>query len=604
MQLSRALLVIDGQGDFCEGGSLAVPGGEANMRALVSCIDAVDVIFLSMDSHNAQHVANASSWTGPDGRPLAPFSHIQHEAGIFYARQEVMGENGTVKSITTPHVHCCLDETKVVQHMFNPELTSRPGLQASYTPNVASGTLVPDLYLWPNHCVLGTAGHQIHPVLMKAIIASRKPYYIYQKGDDRYTESFSVFERSDEVVINKKLVKALRDKYDRIYVGGLASTHCVLISMLHLQQLLSPKVFAEKCYLLTDCISKVDAGIAYSLYMQEKHNLCVNLFTHKLTSGELRRIHLLPPRSEYLRLQEQYERYYWELFTAEGGYKDFLFRNPADPVPEYVDPDVDYPRYVEQTYIRPINPTVPALVADLSWTHLSVVIENKTGKRPVWAHLDRPDIGGAPRENPYSGVHAIQGRGLLGSYGPNYAADILIYCKEPDRIFAYLMVRPDSHQVWATPGGMLNPGETPQRAAYREFAEEILNVKEALTNEDEVDEALEKVFGKDGQMNTTVVYQGYSPDRRNTRHAWIDTTCVAVEMPGTRQHLLDKIPRKTSSEVRKKDWIDLRWINDEETHRYLGELGMPEDVSDVKYRSITLFAGHIFFVRNLLMSFM
>lgn len=47
----RALLVVDVQADFCEGGSLAVEGGKAVARKVVGLLTAYDVVLASADWH-------------------------------------------------------------------------------------------------------------------------------------------------------------------------------------------------------------------------------------------------------------------------------------------------------------------------------------------------------------------------------------------------------------------------------------------------------------------------------------------------------------------------------------------------------------------------
>jgi nicotinamidase/pyrazinamidase len=49
--MTRALLVVDVQEDFCEGGSLAVAGGQAVAAAIAGRLDAYDVVVASQDWH-------------------------------------------------------------------------------------------------------------------------------------------------------------------------------------------------------------------------------------------------------------------------------------------------------------------------------------------------------------------------------------------------------------------------------------------------------------------------------------------------------------------------------------------------------------------------
>lgn len=66
---NEALIVIDMQNDFCEGGSLAVPGGKAIVALVNRLIARHDHVILTQDWHPPGHASFASAWPG-----AAPFS--------------------------------------------------------------------------------------------------------------------------------------------------------------------------------------------------------------------------------------------------------------------------------------------------------------------------------------------------------------------------------------------------------------------------------------------------------------------------------------------------------------------------------------------------
>ncbi|HEX2886291.1 bifunctional nicotinamidase/pyrazinamidase [Vineibacter terrae] len=66
-----ALLVIDVQNDFCPGGALAVPGGDAILPAINALIGAADLVVLTQDWHPRRHGSFASVHKG-----RAPFETI------------------------------------------------------------------------------------------------------------------------------------------------------------------------------------------------------------------------------------------------------------------------------------------------------------------------------------------------------------------------------------------------------------------------------------------------------------------------------------------------------------------------------------------------
>jgi len=72
----QALIVVDMQNDFCEGGALAVPGGNAIVPQVNKLIAGHDHIVLTQDWHPPGHASFAASW--PDS---APFSTRQFPYG-------------------------------------------------------------------------------------------------------------------------------------------------------------------------------------------------------------------------------------------------------------------------------------------------------------------------------------------------------------------------------------------------------------------------------------------------------------------------------------------------------------------------------------------
>lgn len=61
---SDALLVVDVQNDFCTGGALAVPDGEAVVPVINGLMDGFSIVVLTQDWHPANHFSFASSHEG------------------------------------------------------------------------------------------------------------------------------------------------------------------------------------------------------------------------------------------------------------------------------------------------------------------------------------------------------------------------------------------------------------------------------------------------------------------------------------------------------------------------------------------------------------
>ena len=74
--MSHALIVIDVQNDFCPGGALAVPEGDAVIAPINAMMAEFDAVILTQDWHPAGHSSFASSHSGQ-----SPFEMIEMPYG-------------------------------------------------------------------------------------------------------------------------------------------------------------------------------------------------------------------------------------------------------------------------------------------------------------------------------------------------------------------------------------------------------------------------------------------------------------------------------------------------------------------------------------------
>ena len=147
------------------------------------------------------------------------------------------------------------------------------------------------------------------------------------------------------------------------------------------------------------------------------------------------------------------------------------------------------------------------------------------------------DKNGLPM-NPH-GRTGIAGRGLLGKWGPNHSADVILTKASADGkgIEVFLQQRPDGQ--WAFPGGPIDFGETAKASAPRELREET-DAKIDLSDAREV-------------------YAGYVDDPRNTDNAWMETTVFRKHLTsgeaGTIRMDGKNIEGVKSGEVKKFGWF-------------------------------------------------
>ena len=79
------------------------------------------------------------------------------------------------------------------------------------------------------------------------------------------------------------------------------------------------------------------------------------------------------------------------------------------------------------------------------------------------------------------GRTGLRGRGTLGKWGPNHAADPIVTRLHPqtNQLQMVAIERTDSRNIWALPGGFVDDGEAVSVTVKREFAEEVLNIADA-----------------------------------------------------------------------------------------------------------------------------
>lgn len=153
-----------------------------------------------------------------------------------------------------------------------------------------------------------------------------------------------------------------------------------------------------------------------------------------------------------------------------------------------------------------------------------------------------------------AGRTGIEGRGLLGKWGANHAADPIVtrFCPKTGNLQVVAIQRKDTGQ-WALPGGMVDAGEHVSETVKREFKEEA----GAIEDDDERQKFLlltDKLFA-----SGTKIYRGYVDDPRATDNAWMESTAFHFHCP---DEIASKLPLKAGDDAGQVMWMDVSESNE------------------------------------------
>jgi nicotinamidase/pyrazinamidase len=113
----QALIVIDVQNDFCQGGALAVAQGDAIVSGINALMDDVDAVVLTQDWHPAGHSSFASSHAGK-----APLEMIEMPYG-----PQVLWPDHCIQGSAGADFHVDLHQDRadlIIRKGYNPAIDS------------------------------------------------------------------------------------------------------------------------------------------------------------------------------------------------------------------------------------------------------------------------------------------------------------------------------------------------------------------------------------------------------------------------------------------------------------------------------------------------
>lgn len=237
MAVNIQLLIIDPEHDFCNpNGSLFVPGSPDDMDRLAVMVhrlkNKLSDIHVTLDSHHPIDIAHAAWFVDSAGNHPAPFSQIT--------------------------------ASDMKDRVW---MTTKPGAQKrtlTYLETLEAAGRYPHV-IWPNHCIIGTEGTNVHPSVADALLewTDRFGWVNYvTKGSNPWTEHFSavkaeVPDPTDiSTQINTNFIDTL-ERADVILLAGEAGSHCLANTCVDIADNFSDAKFVEKLVLLTDATSPV-----------------------------------------------------------------------------------------------------------------------------------------------------------------------------------------------------------------------------------------------------------------------------------------------------------------------------------------------------------
>jgi nicotinamidase-related amidase len=232
------LVIIDPQNDFCDpSGALSVPGAMEDMTRVSTLInrmgDRIHDIHVTLDTHHFVDIAHPIFWKNSSGKHPDPFTII------------------TKESIKSGEWFTSLPSQQKRAEVYVEKLE----LNGKYP-----------LCIWPPHCLIGTWGNNILPVLNDALIRWEQEQFanidFVTKGSNPFTEHYSAIkadvpDQGDNTTqINTEFIKTLMD-VDCIVVAGEAGSHCLANTVRDIAEEFGDDSYVKKIVLLTDGTSPV-----------------------------------------------------------------------------------------------------------------------------------------------------------------------------------------------------------------------------------------------------------------------------------------------------------------------------------------------------------
>ncbi len=236
--LKAHLLIIDPQNDFMDQPDAALPvdGAVEDMKRVATMLERVggklEDVHVTLDSHHTIDVAHPGMWRDVDNNNPAPFT------------------------IITPD--------DIENRIWMPRDEGLRARMLAYANALANGGKYP-LMIWPEHCKIGTPGHNVQENLMEALERwERKAFAnvdFVTKGANPFTEHYGALmaevpdPNDPSTGLNASFLEMLAQA-DIVAVAGEALSHCVKSTVDQIAENIGEE-HIKKFHILTDASSPV-----------------------------------------------------------------------------------------------------------------------------------------------------------------------------------------------------------------------------------------------------------------------------------------------------------------------------------------------------------
>ena len=161
------VLIVNPQNDFHRSGTFPVPGADEDSERIATFIKnnkaRIHNIIVTLESRALNHISHPRFWKDGSGFPPKVFTVISNK--------DIRDEVWKPTDKGTDVLEWCLAYTNNLEEKGMRKLT-----------------------IWPEHCIVGSTGHAVVPVINEALMVSNRPVKYVMKSQSWKTDSYSALD--------------------------------------------------------------------------------------------------------------------------------------------------------------------------------------------------------------------------------------------------------------------------------------------------------------------------------------------------------------------------------------------------------------------------